>query len=253
MPNKLKAAWQSGSATVNGWQAIPSSFAAEVYARAGFDSITIDLQHGVQDYHSCLACLQGLMPSGVVPMVRIPWNEPGIVGKVLDAGAYGIICPMVNSEAEARALVQFAKYPPVGTRSNGPVRAGIYADPGAYQQTANDEILVIPMIETRKAVENLESILDVPGIDAVYVGPSDLSFSLGKPPRMDVEDDEVLAIYERVLQQASKRGVAAGIHCNAPAYAKRMIKMGFRLVTVAPDVGTLLNAARAAVADTKAA
>jgi len=253
MPNRLKAAWQKGTATINGWQAIPSGFSAEVYARSGFDSITIDFQHGVQDYHSCLACLQGMMPSGVVPLVRVPWNEPGIVGKVLDAGAYGVICPMINSAEEAQALVQYAKYPPMGTRSNGPVRAALYAEPGAYQQTANEEILVLPMIETRKALDNLAAILDVPGIDAIYVGPSDLSFSLGKPPRMDVEDKEVLAIYESILKQTSARSIAAGIHCNAPSYARRMIEMGFRLVTVAPDVGTLLNATKAAVSAVRAA
>jgi 4-hydroxy-2-oxoheptanedioate aldolase len=95
---------------------------------------------------------------GVLPIVRVPWNEPGIIGKVLDAGAYGVICPMINTEAEARALVQYSKYPPHGTRSNGPIRAGVYGEAGGYQKTANDEILVIPMIETKTALDNLEAI-----------------------------------------------------------------------------------------------
>ena len=125
MPNKLKTAWAAGKAVVNGWLAIPNAFSAEMFSRAGWDSVTVDMQHGVQDYLSCVACFQGMQSIGrSVPMVRVPWNEPGIIGKVLDAGAYGVICPMVNTEAEARALVQYSKYPPKGTRSNGPVRAG---------------------------------------------------------------------------------------------------------------------------------
>ena len=109
MPNKLKTAWAAGKAVVNGWLAIPNAFSAEMFSRAGWDSVTVDMQHGVQDYLSCIACFQGMQGSGAVPMVRVPWNEPGIIGKVLDAGAYGIICPMVNTEAEARALVQYSK------------------------------------------------------------------------------------------------------------------------------------------------
>ncbi|BAT61808.1 5-keto-4-deoxy-D-glucarate aldolase [Variibacter gotjawalensis] len=251
MPNKLKTAWQAGKATVNGWAAIPSGFAAEMYSRAGWDSVTVDMQHGIQDYLSCVSCFQGMQPSGVVPMVRVPWNEPGIIGKVLDAGAYGIICPMINTEAEAKAFVQYGKYPPRGTRSNGPIRAAVYGEAGAYQTTANDEILMIPMIETKKAIDNIGAILDVPGIDAIYIGPSDLSFSLGKTPKLDVEDDEIFKIYEMLLKETGKRNIAAGIHCGVPAYAKRMIKMGFKLVTIANDVGIMLNAAKAAVTETK--
>jgi 4-hydroxy-2-oxoheptanedioate aldolase len=182
MPNKLKTAWAAGNATVNGWLAIPNAFSAEMYSRAGWDSCTVDMQHGVQDYLSCIACFQGMNGSGAVPMVRVPWNEPGIIGKVLDGGAYGVICPMINTPQEAKNLVQYAKYPPKGTRSNGPIRAGMYGSAGSYQQTANDEIVLLPMMETRTAVENMESILDVEGIDGVYIGPSDLGFSYGLVP-----------------------------------------------------------------------
>src|SRR4051794_19420028 len=153
MANRVKEAWQAGKAVVNGWLAIPNAFSAEMYTKAGWDSVTVDMQHGVQDYLSCVACFQGIgLTPGVLPMVRVPWNEPGIIGKVLDAGAYGVICPMINTEAEARALVQYAKYPPKGTRSNGPIRAGVYGEAGGYQKSANDEILVIPMIETQTAL-----------------------------------------------------------------------------------------------------
>jgi 4-hydroxy-2-oxoheptanedioate aldolase len=245
---KVKAAWDAGKAVVNGWLAIPNAFSAEMYSRAGWDSVTVDMQHGVQDYLSCVACFQGMASSGVTPMVRVPWNEPGIIGKVLDGGAMGIICPMVNTEAEAKALVQYAKYPPMGTRSNGPIRAGVYGEAGSYQKTANADILTIPMIETRAAVANIKSILDVKGIDGIYVGPSDMMFSYGKTPSLDIEDAEQLKIYEMLLEETSKRKQSAGIHCGSGAYANRMIKMGFKLVTISNDVGVMVNAAKTQVA-----
>jgi len=251
MANKVKAAWQANKAVVNGWLAIPNAFSAEMYSKAGWDSVTVDMQHGVQDYLSCVACFQGMQSSPIVPMVRVPWNEPGIIGKVLDAGAYGVICPMVNTVAEAQALVQYCKYPPQGTRSNGPVRAALYGDPSGYQKTANDEIVVMPMIETRTAIGNIDAILDVPGIDAIYVGPSDLSFSYGKEPKLDVDDKEILAIYDKLIAATAKRGQAAGIHCGSASYAKRAIGMGFKLVTVSNEVGIMVNAARAAIKEVR--
>ena len=249
--NKLKQLWADGKPAVNGWLAIPSGFAAETMAQAGWDSVTVDLQHGVQDYLSMVACFQAMQVHPVLPMVRVPWNEPGIVGKVLDAGAYGVICPMVNTKAEAEALVSYCRYPPAGKRSNGPIRAGIYGVGTTYQSTANDEILCIPMVETQEAIDNLEAILDVPGVDAVYVGPSDLGFSMGLRPVLDREEPEILAIYDRIVAETKKRGQGACIHNATPAYAARMIAKGFNLVTIANDSGLLLNAARAAVKATR--
>ena len=171
MANNVKKVWASGKAVVNAWLAIPSGFSAEVIAQCGFDSVTVDMQHGVQDYQSMVQCFQAMNGHPVTPMVRVPWNEPGIIGKVLDGGAYGVICPMINTKQEAENLVQYAKYPPRGTRSNGPIRSGMYGSAGTYQQTANDEIVLLPMMETKTAVENMESILDVEGINGVYIGP----------------------------------------------------------------------------------
>ena len=251
MANKVREIWKGGGTVVNGWLAIPSAFSAEMFSQAGWDSVTVDLQHGVQDYLSCVACFQGMQPHGVTPMVRVPWNEFGIIGKVLDAGAYGVICPMINTEEEARRLVGACRYPPQGQRSNGPIRAGAYGGFGTYQKTANAEILVMPMIETRQALDNLDAILDVEGIDAIYIGPSDLGFSLGLEPRLDREEPEVLKIYERLLEAVARRGIVAGIHNGTPAYAKRMIGMGFRLVTLSNDVGIMVAAAKSAVAQVK--
>ena len=248
MANKVKEIWASGKAVVNGWLAIPSGFSTEVLAQSGFDSVTVDLQHGVQDYLSMVQCFQAMQAHPVTPMVRVPWNEPGIIGKVLDAGAYGVICPMINTREQAEAFVSYAKYPPRGARSNGPIRVGLYGEAGTYQQTANDETLVLPMIETREAVANLEAILDVPGVAGVYIGPSDLGFSHGLVPKLDREEPEMLAIFERVIAETARRGQHAGIHTGSAAYAARAIGMGFRLVTLLNDVSLMAMAARSGVA-----
>jgi 4-hydroxy-2-oxoheptanedioate aldolase len=246
--NQIKQRWRQGKAAVNGWLAIPSGFSAEVMSHCGWNSVTVDLQHGIQDYLSMVACFQGMQSQPVTRLVRVPWNEPGIIGKALDAGADGVICPMINTKAQAQAFVSACKYPPQGTRSNGPVRAILYGGAN-YQQTANDEILVLPMIETREALDNLEAILDTPGIDAIYIGPSDLGFSLGLVPKLDREEPEVLKIYERLIAETTKRGIRAGVHCGTAEYAVRMLKMGFRLVTVMNDAGLMAKAARQAIGD----
>jgi 4-hydroxy-2-oxoheptanedioate aldolase len=249
MANKLRELWRNGGAAVNGWLAIPNGFSAEVMAQAGWDSLTVDLQHGVQDYMSMVACFQAIQPHGVLPMARVPSCEPGIIGKVLDAGAYGVICPMLNTAEEVRTFVSYCKYPPQGTRSNGPVRAGIYGANTGYQKTANEEVLCIPMIETAEAVANCEAIMDVPGVDAIYIGPTDLSFSLGWPPVLDSEESRILEIFERLLNAAGKRGIPLCMHCGGGGgYAVRMLDMGFKLVTVGADNMFIRLGAQAALA-----
>ncbi|KAJ3330604.1 hypothetical protein HDU93_000302, partial [Gonapodya sp. JEL0774] len=216
MSNKVLDITKNGGVVVNGWLQIPSAFSAEVMASCGFDSICVDMQHGVQDYMSTVACFQGMSAKPVVPMVRVPWNEPGIIGKVLDAGAYGVICPMINTKEECEAFVSYAKYPPRGARSNGPIRAGLYGSADvSYQSTANDATMCIPMIETKEAISNLEAILDVPGVAGVYVGPSDLGFSYGMKPILDRKEPEILEIYAKIVKETKKRGQFAGIHCGS--------------------------------------
>ncbi len=251
MVNLLKRRWQSGKAAINAWLAIPSGFSAEVIARCGFDSVTVDIQHGVQDYLSMVQCFQAMAAHPVTPMVRVPWLEPGIIGKVLDAGAQGVICPMISTAEAAEALVQYAKYPPRGARSNGPIRITMYGEASDYQQTANDETLVLAMIETEEAVGNLDAILDVKGLAGVYIGPTDLAFSYGKTPRLDHEDPFFLDIYAKIIAACNKRGLYAGIHTGGGAYAARMIKMGFRLATVSNDVGLMAMAAKAQIAEAR--
>lgn len=245
--NNLKRRLQAGKACVNAWLAIPSGFSAEVMAQCGWDSVTVDIQHGVQDYQSMVACFQAMDKHPITPLVRVPWNEPGIIGKVLDGGAWGVICPMVNNVAEAKALVSYSLYPPKGKRSNGPIRAGAYGAATPYQKTANDEVLIIPMIETQEAIDNIDAILDVPGISGIYVGPSDLGLSLGLEPRLDREEPQVLKIYEKLTTACKKRNLFAGIHNGTATYAARAVGMGFQFNTIANDSGLMAMAARNAV------
>ena len=232
--NKLKSIWARGEAVVNGWLSIPSAFSAEVMAHQGFDSLTVDMQHGVIDYQVAVTMLQGISTTGAMPMARVPWNDPARLMKILDAGAYGVICPMVNTREEAEALVRACKYPPRGYRSWGPVRASIYA--GAdYGDHANDDIVVMPMIETAEAMKNLDEILSVPGVDGVYVGPSDLSLALGLKPRLDQTDAPVVEAQQKIAEACKRHGVVAGIHNSTAAYALKMIAQGYQFVTLASD------------------
>ncbi len=253
MSNPLKSRLKAGKTCVNAWSLLPSTFGAEALAQTGWDSVTLDMQHGLHDYASTVACIQAMQAHPITPLVRVPWNEPGIVGKVLDAGAWGLICPMVNNVSDAKALANASLYPPLGQRSNGPIRAAAYGGPSPYQKIANDEMLILPQVETLEAVANVEAILDTPGLGGIYVGPSDLGLSMGLPPVLDREEPEILRIYEKLIEQVARRGLVAGIQNATPAYAARMSDMGFRLVTVASDLGLLAQSARQAVSATRKA
>jgi 4-hydroxy-2-oxoheptanedioate aldolase len=232
--NRLRRIWKEGGAAINGWLAIPNGFSAETMAHQGWDSLTVDLQHGVVDYQAMVGMLQAISTTETVPIVRVPWLEPGILMKALDAGAYGVICPMVNSREDAERLVAWTHYAPRGVRSFGPVRASLYG--GAdYPKQANDTIVVFAMIETAAALERIDEILSVPGLDAIYIGPSDLSLSLGCTPVLDDIEPKAQAAVERILERAQAHGVIAGIHNGSAETALKRIAMGFRFVTVGSD------------------
>jgi len=203
-------------------------------AHQGFESLTVDMQHGVVDYQVAGTMLQAISPAPVVPLARVPWNDPARLMKILDAGAYGVICPMINTRAEAEALVQACKYPPRGYRSFGPVRASIYAGMD-YVDHADADLVVMPMIETALALKNLDDILSVPGVDAIYVGPADLSLSLGCRPRLDQTDAPVVEAQQTIVEACKRHGVVAGIHNGTAAYALKMIAAGYQFVTLASD------------------
>lgn len=239
--NAVKKLWREDRPAFGGWLSIPSAFAAEVMAHQGLDWLCVDTQHGPIDYETALAMLQAISATDVTPFARVPWNEPGIIGKMLDAGAYGVIVPLVNSRAEAEAAVAACRYPPRGIRSFGPTRAVYYAG-FDYFAHANQEICCIPQIETTTAVENLDEILSVEGVDAVYIGPMDLSISLGLPPQMDSDVPAYAEARQRVLEACRRHNVAAGIHSTVSSAPKRAAE-GFRMVLATSDVGALVRAA----------
>jgi len=249
--NKLRQIWKEGKAAVNGWCAIPSSFASETMAHQGWDSLTVDLQHGVVDYQAAVTMLQAISTTATVPLARVPWLDPGILMKMLDAGAYGVICPMINNAEEARRLVAACRYPPKGTRSFGPIRALLYG--GAdYPKHANDQVAIFAMIETREALDNLDAILSVEGIDAIYIGPADLSNALGCTPKFDQDEKPVLDAIDVIVTKAKKHGVVAGIHNGTPEYAQKMIDKGFRFVTIASDARLMAAKAQEVVGKMRA-
>ena len=232
--NRLRTLWSEDKAAVNGWLAIANSFCAETMAHQGWDTLTIDLQHGVVDYQAMVGMLQAISTTATVPIVRVPWLEPGIIMKTLDAGAYGVICPMVNTREEAQRFVAYTSYAPKGTRSFGPVRALLYG--GAdYPAKANETIVRFAMIETAQALDNLDAILSVEGLDAIYIGPSDLSLALGCKPTFDDVEPKVAQAIDHIVARAKAHGVVAGIHNGRSDVAKARIARGFRFVTVSSD------------------
>ena len=246
--NRLRTLWKEDKAAVNGWLAIPSSFAAETMAHQGWDTLTIDMQHGVIDYADMLHMLQAISTTPTVPIVRVPWLEPGILMKALDAGAYGVICPMINTREDAQKLVAYTHYAPRGTRSFGPVRATLYG--GAdYPTQANDTIVSFAMIETRQALDNLDDILSVEGLDAVYIGPSDLSLSVGCKPGFDDVDPLVAQAMDHICERAKAHGVKAGVHNGRPDVALARVAKGFRFVTVSSDARLIAAGSQALLAE----
>ena len=242
--NKLKKIFKEGKVVVNGWLQIPSSFSAEVMANQGWDSLTIDMQHGAIDYPNALQMLQSISTTDVVPMARVNWNEPGQIMKILDAGSYGVICPMVSNREQAEKFVQACMYPPKGYRSFGPLRGLIYGG-SDYGKHANNEILKLAMIETKEALDNLDNIMSTPGVDGIYIGPADLSLAVGEEPGFDKkENDPVFPVIMKILEHAKKNNIVAGIHNMTPEYAQKMINRGFQLVTISSDQRFMTSGAK---------
>ncbi len=232
--NNVKKIWQEGKPAVGAWLSIPSGFAAEVMAHTGVDWLCIDMQHGCIDYSDVVPMLTAISTTSVTPFVRVPWNEPSVIMKVLHAGAYGVIVPMVNNRAEAEKAVAACRYPPEGIRSNGPNRALLYG--GAdYQQNSNYELACVVMIETLEGIKNMEEIVSTPGVDAVYIGPTDLALCLGLPPVMDNDDPKHVAVVNKVLETCKRHNVIAGIHTGSSKFTQRFIDQGFQMVMLVAD------------------
>lgn len=248
-PNGMKKIWQDGGAVLNGWLSIANPFTAEILAAQGYDSITVDLQHGIVDYQTAVSMLQAMAASRVTPVARVPWLDPAAIMKMLDAGAYGVICPMINTRHEAERLVSYVRYPPHGTRSFGPSRAVFSAGPD-YGNEADNEVVCLAMIETKEGFDNLDEIVSTPGLDGVYIGPADLTLGLtGRryPTGFDREEPEMVAAIRKILSSAHSAGIKACLHCGTPAYAAKAVEWGFDLVTLSNDVRLLANAASVSV------
>ncbi|MQC17057.1 MAG: 2,4-dihydroxyhept-2-ene-1,7-dioic acid aldolase [Chloroflexi bacterium] len=235
-PNTALRAWREGKQTIGAWLSVPSGHSTEVMAHSGFDWLCVDMQHGLISEQDCFEMLRAISTTSTIPFVRVPWNEPWIIMKALDAGAYGVVVPLVNNAEEAERAVCAASYPPRGGRSSGPARATLYAG-SDYQAGANDEIAVIVMIETPDGIENIDEILSVPGVDAAYVGPSDLAYALGMQPTGDNRDERHQQVCLEILGACQRHGVASGMHTGSLEFTKMWLEAGFQMVTLGSDAG----------------
>jgi 4-hydroxy-2-oxoheptanedioate aldolase len=237
-PNRLREMWKAGKCANNCWLSIPSVFSAETMAHQGWDSVTIDLQHAPTEDAMAYAMLVAVSTTDTVPLVRVPVNEPGKITRVLDWGAYGVICPTINTSEEAARFVDAVRYAPQGTRSVGPGRALLYAGRD-YVAKANETVLAIGQIETKLGLENVDAIARTPGLDMLFVGPNDLGLSLGREAKPDQTDPVVVAAIDAVLKAAHAAGITAGIWCASADYGLQMMQKGFDLTTVVSDRGLL--------------
>jgi 4-hydroxy-2-oxoheptanedioate aldolase len=247
--NKVRQIWAEGRPVLQGWLSIGNPFTAEIMAAQGYDAIAVDMQHGALDYAAALPMLQAMRASGVALGARVPWLDPGLIMKVLDAGALTVICPMVNTAEQAAAFVSYLRYPPQGCRSFGPTRAAFAQGEGIAAE-ANGEVVALAMIETREAMAEIEAIAATPGLDGIYIGPADLTLALHEgrlAPGFDREEPEMIEAIRHILAVAKAQGKRAGLHCGTPDYAARAIGWGFDLVTVSGDSRLLAGAAAASV------
>ncbi len=250
--NQIRTKLAAGQPVINGWLAIPSSYSAEVMGHQGFDSVTIDLQHGMIGIDAALSMFQALSSTPAVPMARVPWNDPAQIMRLLDTGAYGIICPMISTVDDAVSFVSSCRYPPKGQRSFGPARGLLYGGADYYPH-ADREILTFGMIETRAGLDNLEAILAVEGLDGIYIGPNDLALALGSVPRSESDDPVVKEAVKHICERTKAHGKIAGIFCSSGEAAARRITEGFQIVTPGNEVALMSMAAKAAIAAARGA
>ena len=230
----------------------PGSFGVEILARTGVDYVCVDQQHGLIGYDAMVPMLQAIDAGGAAPITRVLSADPYRIMKSLDAGAWGVIVPLVNSAEDAERAVSACRYPPRGMRSYGPIRAGGVlgsSDPEILER----EALCLVMVETREALERVDEIAATPGLDGIYAGPSDLALSLGLPPTLEVLEDEHAEAVGRVRGACARNGIAAGIHSPSGAWARRHAEAGFEMVTVATDAALLGGAALAQMGPPRAA
>lgn len=237
-----------------GWCSLPGVLLAEAMARLAFEGVLIDMQHGLMDFGEVAAMVPAINNAGKYAMVRALWNDPGIVGQALDAGAHMVIVPMVNTAADARKLVQAAKYPPLGQRSWASYaltqHGGLSKED--YLKRANSLTMVVAMVETQEALDNVDAICSTEGLDGIFVGPSDLTISISKGTRLDANHEDSQKAFAKVAQAAKKHGLPVGIYGGAPAFVKKAVAMGYRFASSNADSVLMNDGANAFLAAVKA-
>jgi 4-hydroxy-2-oxoheptanedioate aldolase len=250
MNNRVRTLWERGEPAVVGWLQMPGTLHAEALARAGYDAIVIDLQHSPIDFSTAVPMIIAIENGGAEPFVRVRWNDASEIMKLLDAGAYGIVVPMIDTAEQAGLFASALHYPPRGVRSFGPRRPPFRFGPG-YAAMASQTVVSLAMIETRDGIDNLDAILATEGFDGVFIGPTDLALALGKEPKPDSSDPAVVEVVRTIRERAHAAGKKAGIFCAGGAFAREKLAEGFDLVSVAPDLAMLVGAARAIVEETR--
>ena len=228
--NQVLEIWEQNKVCLNGWLSIPNSFTAEGMSKIGWNSLTIDMQHGHHDYSTSIHLIQAIS-NNTIPLARVPWNEPGIIMKMLDLGILGIIAPMINTKKQCEDFVSYCNYPPLGNRSFGPMRAQLNHGMD-YYENANKNIISMAMIETKEAVENVDEILSVPNLTGVYIGPADMCSSYSLKPQFDPRDEQIYSNIKLIAKKAKENNKIAGIHTGSTTYAKEMIGLGFQFITI---------------------
>ena len=229
----LRQRWAAGEETLGAWLTLANTHSAEAIASMGFAFVCVDTQHGLIDHAAAMGMAQAIDLAGGHPIARVPWNEPGIIGRTLDAGFHGVVVPMVNDATAAAAVVDAVRYAPAGSRSWGP--NGSLLRNADYRSWATDNVAVIPMIETVEAIENLDEIVSTPGVDAVYVGPADLGITMGLGPTGSDGNEQFDSALAAVVEACRRHNVVPGIHATA-ALAARRREQGFRMITVSNDL-----------------
>ncbi len=246
---------RAGETILSGWCSLPYPLVAETLGREGFAAVTIEGQHGLWDVASMLTGIAAVRQSGSAPVVRVPVGDFALASRVLDFGAEGLIAPMINTAADARAFAASAKYPPIGERSWGPHRVTALAglpDQSVYLREANDHVITLAMIETRTALDNLEAIVDTPGIDGLFLGPSDLSIALSDGKSLDPTAKEVDRALDRMVAAAQKAGKIPGAFCHTAERAAALDQRGVRFLAVMSDIAMLRAGIAAALKVLKA-
>ena len=251
-PNTLKDLFRKNETALGGWCAVGSPYSAEVMGHGGYDTVVVDLQHGMIFIEQAMAMLAALSATPAMPMVRVSDNHFFEINKLLDAGAYGVICPMIDDVEAANRFVSACRYPPLGTRSYGPTRGFLYGGPD-YFSGANDAILTLGMIETPQGLHNVDEIAAVDGLDGLFIGPADLSLALGVSPVPDWRAGPLAEAIDRILASARRHRKMAGIYCTSLAFAQDMKKKGFDYINLSNDAAYIRTTSQTWVAAMKGA